>query len=98
MKHQVDLSPFQDLQAIIDNEEPLYCNPNVTVTSWISLPLNGMDFGFGNEVCMTPGYHASDGDCLILPRCDGDGSLTVAVCFQAEYVKDFKKFFYEDII
>ncbi|KAG9134710.1 hypothetical protein Leryth_001020 [Lithospermum erythrorhizon] len=98
LKHQENLSLFQDLHAMMNNERPRYFNPNVTVTSWTSLPLSGMNFGFGNEVCMAPGHHESDGDCLILPGRDEDGSLIVAVCFQAEYMDAFKKIFYKEII
>lgn len=97
LKNLKDFSRLQDIHALRTNEGPFYGNPNIGVISWISLPLHGVDFGWGKEVFMVPGTHDCDGDSLILPGYDGDGALVVALCLQAECMDDFKKFFYEDI-
>ncbi|KAK6126623.1 hypothetical protein DH2020_039633 [Rehmannia glutinosa] len=97
LKNLEDFSRLQDIHALRSNQGPFYGNPNLGVISWIALPLYGLDFGWGKEVFMAPGTHDCDGDSLILPGYDGDGSLVVALCLQAECMEDFKKFFYEDI-
>ncbi|KAI3447302.1 hypothetical protein Pfo_003967 [Paulownia fortunei] len=97
LKNLEDLSRLQDIHALRTNQGPFYGNPNLGVISWMALPLHGLDFGWGEEIFMAPGTHDCDGDSLILPGYDGDGSLVVALCLQAACMEDFKKFFYEDI-
>ncbi|KAK9275145.1 hypothetical protein L1049_022404 [Liquidambar formosana] len=100
LKYQPDLTRFQDLHAL-DREStqgPFYGNPNLTVTSWLTLPIYSLDFGWGKEMYMGPGILGFDGETVILPIPDGDGSIVVALCLQVEHLEDFKKFFYEDII
>ncbi|KAF3673002.1 Spermidine hydroxycinnamoyl transferase [Capsicum annuum] len=97
MKKQEDLSKYQDIHAFKNKEGAFYGNPNLGVISWINLPLLGLDFGWGKEIHMNPGIHEFDGDCVILPANEGDGSLTVAIVLQDAHVDAFKQFFYEDI-
>ncbi|MCD9639022.1 hypothetical protein HAX54_023266 [Datura stramonium] len=97
VKSQEDLSKFQDIHAFKSKEGPFYGNPNLGVVSWISLPLLGLDFGWGKEIHMSPGIRENDGDCVILPGNEGDGSLTVEIVLQDAHMDAFKKFFYEDI-
>ncbi|RDX76205.1 Spermidine hydroxycinnamoyl transferase, partial [Mucuna pruriens] len=82
LKKQEDLSRFQDLYAIGSEKGPFYGNPNLGVVSWLTLPIYGVDFGWGKEVYMGPGTHDFDGDSLLLPGPDGDGSLLLALCLQ----------------
>lgn len=97
LKKEEDLSKYQDIHAFRNKEGPFYGNPNLGVISWISLPVLGLDFGWGKEFHMSPGIHEYDGDCVILPDNEGDGSLTVAIVLQEAHVDAFKRFFYEDI-
>ncbi|KZV34328.1 spermidine hydroxycinnamoyl transferase [Dorcoceras hygrometricum] len=97
LKNLKDLSRLQDIHAMKTNQGPFYGNPNLGIISWMSLPLYGLDFGWGKEIFMGPGTHDCDGDSLILPGHDEDGSMFVALCLQAGCMEDFKKFFYEDI-
>ncbi|KAK7291875.1 hypothetical protein RIF29_07375 [Crotalaria pallida] len=98
LKNQEDLTRFQDLHAIGSDKGPFYGNPNLGVVSWLTLPIYGLDFGWGKEVYMGPGTHDFDGDSLLLPGPDGDGSLVVAICLQVVHMEAFKKHFYEDIL
>ncbi|KAH6756672.1 spermidine hydroxycinnamoyl transferase [Perilla frutescens var. hirtella] len=97
LKNLEDFSRLQDIHALRTKEGPFYGNPNIGVVSWMALPLRGVDFGWGKEIFMAPGTHDCDGDSLILPGCDGDGGLVVALCLQAACMDEFKKFFYENI-
>ncbi|XP_074297004.1 spermidine hydroxycinnamoyl transferase-like [Silene latifolia] len=98
--NQPDLTPFQDLHGRMLNngvDGPYYGNPNIGVISWLTLPIYGLDFGWGKEVYMGPGTHDYDGDCLILPGSTNDGSVKVALCLQLAHMDAFKKHFYEDV-
>ncbi|KAL2895676.1 Spermidine hydroxycinnamoyl transferase [Bienertia sinuspersici] len=92
-----DLSPFQDLHSRKSKDGPFYGNPNLGVISWLTLPIYGLDFGWGKEIYMGPGTHDSDGDCLMLPGREKDGSIKVAICLQVSHIDAFKIYFYEDI-
>ncbi|XP_024965678.1 spermidine hydroxycinnamoyl transferase-like [Cynara cardunculus var. scolymus] len=96
LKGQEDLSKFRELKSR-SNGGGFCGNPNLGVTSWLTLPIYGADFGWGKEVHMTPGTHDNDGDSLILHGEDGDGSLVVALCLQVRHMEDFQKLFYQDI-
>ncbi|KZV32145.1 spermidine hydroxycinnamoyl transferase [Dorcoceras hygrometricum] len=97
LKNLQDLSTLQDIHGMKTNQGPFYGNPNLGIISWLSLPLYGLDFGWGKEIFMGPGTYVCDGDIIILPGHDEDGSLIVSLCLQAGYIEDFKNFFYEDI-
>ncbi|KAL9662862.1 hypothetical protein QQ045_027697 [Rhodiola kirilowii] len=72
-------------------------NPNFRVTSLLSLPLYGNDFGWGPEDYMGPGEIGFAGKCFVLPGHDEDGSVVILLRLQVEYMDDFTKCFYEDI-
>ncbi|KVH57169.1 spermidine hydroxycinnamoyl transferase-like [Cynara cardunculus var. scolymus] len=98
LKNQEDLSKFQDLQWIRDDGGPFYGNPNLGVISWLTLPMHGVDFGWGKELFTGPGTgDAVDGDFLILRGEEASGSLVVASCLQVRHMEDFKRVFYQSI-
>ncbi|XP_071930536.1 hydroxycinnamoyl-CoA:piscidic acid hydroxycinnamoyltransferase-like [Coffea arabica] len=72
-------------------------NPNLLVTSWVGLGLYKADFGWGNEIFMTPGSVGYDGKLFIIPSPNGDGSFFIPLRLQVEHINAFKKHFYEDI-
>ncbi|KAK2412537.1 spermidine hydroxycinnamoyl transferase [Trifolium repens] len=98
-KKQEDFTKFQDLREMLGSDEkgPFYGNPNLGVVSWLTLPIYGLDFGWGKEVYMGPGTHEMDGDSLLLPSHDDDG-LLVAICLQEVHMDAFKRHFYQDIV
>nr|GMC83851.1 spermidine hydroxycinnamoyl transferase-like [Ipomoea batatas]GME17838.1 spermidine hydroxycinnamoyl transferase-like [Ipomoea batatas] len=69
-------------------------NPNFRFTSWISLPLSGMDFGWGKEIYTGPGAIKGDGMGFIIPSNEDDGSLKVIFGLQKEYIEAFENLFY----
>ncbi|KAH7544697.1 hypothetical protein FEM48_Zijuj01G0013200 [Ziziphus jujuba var. spinosa] len=98
LKNQPDLTRFQDLHALGSDQGPFYGNPNLGVVSWLTLPMYGLDFGWGKEIYMGPGTHDFDGDSLILKDPNEEGGLLLALCFQVEHMEAFKAHFYKDII
>ncbi|KAJ9147051.1 hypothetical protein P3X46_029256 [Hevea brasiliensis] len=98
-KNQQDLTKFQDIYALQGTDEgPFYGNPNLLLVSWLTLPIYGLDFGWGKEIYMGLGSVDFDGDAFLVPSHDSDGSLVLAICLQADHIKAFEKYFYEDII
>nr|XP_043625064.1 spermidine hydroxycinnamoyl transferase-like [Erigeron canadensis] len=98
LKNQEDLSKFQDLHLAKDDEGPFYGNPNLGVISWITLPMYGIDFGWGKEIFTGPGTDdAEDGDFLVLRGEEGDGSLILALCLQVRHMEDFRRVLYQSI-
>lgn len=97
-KNQEDLSMFQDLHAPESPAGASYGYPNVGVISWLSLPIYGLDFGWGKEIYMGPGTHDFDGDSLMLPGPNSDGSVVLALCLQVDHMEKFKEYYYEDIM
>ncbi|KAK4271077.1 hypothetical protein QN277_019820 [Acacia crassicarpa] len=94
LKNQNDLTKFQD----IHKDGPSFDgNPNLEIVSWLSLPIHGFDFGWGNEEHMGLGSHVSDGNSVLLPSFEEDGSIFVSMCLQEVHMNAFKKHFYEDI-
>ncbi|MED6108300.1 hypothetical protein PIB30_022430 [Stylosanthes scabra] len=79
---------------------PFFGNPNIILGSWMSLPVYEADFGSGK-----PFYFGHGGLCpydrgiIALAPDDGDngGGVVVFMNFQEEHMKDFIKFFWEDI-
>ncbi|KAJ6731759.1 TRICHOTHECENE 3-O-ACETYLTRANSFERASE [Salix purpurea] len=98
LKNQPDLTRFQDIHALRGAEGPFYGNPNIAVVSWLTLPIYGLDFGWGEEIYMGPGTHDFDGDSLLLPSPNEEGSVILAICLQAAHMEAFKQCFYEDIL
>ncbi|XP_010051711.1 spermidine hydroxycinnamoyl transferase [Eucalyptus grandis] len=98
IRRQPDLTTFQDLHAQGSTQGVFYGNPNLRLSCWLTLPLNGLDFGWGREIHMGLGNHDLDADSVVLPGREEAGGLVVAVCLQTAHIEDFKKFFYDDIV
>ncbi|KAL5193512.1 Spermidine hydroxycinnamoyl transferase [Glycine soja] len=76
---------------------PFYGNPNLTIVSWMSMPVYEADFGWGKPGYFGPGAVYPDGKAYIIRSSDEDGSLVVSAHLQTAHKELFKKFFYEDI-
>ncbi|KAF7153388.1 hypothetical protein RHSIM_Rhsim01G0025800 [Rhododendron simsii] len=97
MKRDKDLSKFRYSHVVGSTQGAFLGNPNIVITSWISLPLLGVDFGWGKEIYMRPGAIAFDGKSFIFPSHDEDGSFDVPFRLQVEHMDALKKFFYKNI-
>ncbi|KAL2322637.1 hypothetical protein Fmac_027016 [Flemingia macrophylla] len=72
-------------------------NPNIHITSWMSMPVYEADFGWGKPIYFGLGYVSSHDRAVILLGPEGDGSVIVSMHFQIAHMQAFKKFFYEHI-
>ncbi|KAF7153040.1 hypothetical protein RHSIM_Rhsim01G0025500 [Rhododendron simsii] len=92
MKREKDLSKFRYSHVVGSTQGAFLGNPNIVITSWISLPLRGVDFGWGKEIYMAPGAIAFDGKSFIFPGRDEDGSFDIPFRLQVEHMDAFKKY------
>ncbi|PQQ08427.1 shikimate O-hydroxycinnamoyltransferase [Prunus yedoensis var. nudiflora] len=70
--------------------------PNLSINSWIKLPIHDADFGWGRPIFMGPGRpFVLDGRCLLLPSTTNDGSISIILCLQSEHMKLFSKLLYD---
>ncbi|KAG4377428.1 hypothetical protein AAZX31_18G107300 [Glycine max] len=74
-----------------------YGNPNLLITSWMSMPMHEADFGWGKPVYLGLGSVSTQDRALIIQSPDGDGSIILSIHFQMEHMQLFKKYFYEDM-
>ncbi|KAL7097278.1 hypothetical protein ACP275_10G134500 [Erythranthe tilingii] len=97
LKELPDVGRFRSLDNNGRPKGDFYGNPNLAIISWMSLPLYGADFGWGNEIHLGPGPMGFDGKTFIIPTREGDGSFNVAIWLQEEYMAAFKNFLYDGI-
>ncbi|KAL8138197.1 hypothetical protein V2J09_004198 [Rumex salicifolius] len=95
-KKMDDFSICQELRALRSTDGP-YVNPNPGVISWLSMPLYGLDFGWGKEVHVSSCAHGVDGLAFVYPSRD-EGDVVVSLSLQVDHIDQFKKLFYDDIM
>ncbi|KAJ7955568.1 spermidine hydroxycinnamoyl transferase-like [Quillaja saponaria] len=78
-------------------KQPFFGNPNMSIGSWMSLPVYEADFGWGKPIYMGPGSLNADGKSFIMPGPGDNGSLIIALRLQTQHMEAFKMFFYDDM-
>ena len=76
---------------------PFAGNPNLQITSWMSMPVYEADFGWGKPMYFGLAYVSAQDRAVILLSPHGDGSVIVSMHFQIAHMQLFKKYFYENI-
>ncbi|XP_027933469.1 spermidine hydroxycinnamoyl transferase-like [Vigna unguiculata] len=79
------------------NSFPFAGNPNLHITSWMSMPMYEADFGWGKPVFFGLAYVCAHDRAVILLGPHGDGSIIVSMHFQEAHLELFKKFFYQSL-
>ncbi|KAE8732590.1 Shikimate O-hydroxycinnamoyltransferase [Hibiscus syriacus] len=69
--------------------------PNLSINSWMWLPLYDADFGWGRPIWLGPAKVSQDGKTYILPSPTNDGSLSVVSCLDTSHMKNFGQLLYE---
>ncbi|XVF89293.1 hypothetical protein PTKIN_Ptkin19aG0118600 [Pterospermum kingtungense] len=77
-----------DIKSIIRGPQTMRC-PNLSINSWIWLPLYDADFGWGRPVFMRPANIVHEGKVYIIPSPTKDGSLTLATRLETPHMKRF---------
>lgn len=87
--------------SIVENEKTkaakFYGNPNMHISSWMSMPVYEADFGWGKPLFFGPALVLPDGRSYLMRSSSGDGSLLLSVHLQSRHMELFKNFFYQDL-
>lgn len=92
-----DLARFRTYHTVGSTQGAFHGNPNLEITSWLGLPLKGVDFGGGKEIHVGPGSVAFDGKSFIMDGPNDDGSLIVALRLQVGHIDTFRELFYREL-
>lgn len=69
--------------------------PNLSINSWMWLPVYEADFGWGSPMWMGPAKVSQDGKTYVLPSPVKDGSLCVVTCLDTSHMEKFGQLLYE---
>ncbi|KAK8991690.1 hypothetical protein V6N11_062691 [Hibiscus sabdariffa] len=83
-----------DVKTVRRGAASMRC-PNLSINSWMWLPIHEADFGWGRPVFMRPANIVHEGKVYILPSSTGDGSLTLATCLETAHMKRFGTLLYD---
>ncbi|KAK7305045.1 hypothetical protein VNO77_42944 [Canavalia gladiata] len=81
-----------------DRNAPFDGNPNLGVVSWLSLPWQKADFGWGKPMYFGPGYMWASDIGAIIGSPEEDGSIIISMHFQVAHMHLFIKFFWQDML
>ena len=84
---QKDLSGLRSNFHIQGYSEATFLgNPNISLGSWIGLPIYDADSGWGKPIYVGPGLLNMDDKSFIMPSPTADGSLIIALRLQTQYM------------
>ncbi|KAK8509313.1 hypothetical protein V6N13_062361 [Hibiscus sabdariffa] len=69
--------------------------PNLSINSWMWLPIHDADFGWGHPVFMKHAKIFHEGKVYILPSSTGDGSFTLEARLETSHMERFATLLYE---
>jgi shikimate O-hydroxycinnamoyltransferase len=72
-------------------------NNDLLVVSWIGLPLNDVDFGWGRPSFVGRAIHNKSNLLYLVPSPDGDGGLNATLSMEPQALSRFKELFYEGL-
>lgn len=91
LNSQKDLGPLRNGLTVYGAGNKFYRCPNLLLISLMGAPIYDADFGWGPPMHMGPAMEGSEGSGFILPGCERDGSVVMAIYLQAEHMRAFKK-------
>ncbi|RWR91257.1 shikimate O-hydroxycinnamoyltransferase-like protein [Cinnamomum micranthum f. kanehirae] len=95
LRSAIDYLEMQtDLTPLVRGAHTFRC-PNIAIVSWTRLPIYDADFGWGRPMFMGPAWIAYEGQGFVLPSPTNDGSLSLAICLQADHMVHFQKYLYD---
>ncbi|KAK6290311.1 hypothetical protein POUND7_001852 [Theobroma cacao] len=83
-----------DIKSVRRGPHNMQC-PNLSIVSWMWLPIHDADFGWGRPIFMRPANIVHEGKAYILPSSNKDGSLTLVTRLEISHMKLFGKLLYE---
>ncbi|KAK4479694.1 hypothetical protein RD792_015224 [Penstemon davidsonii] len=88
----LELQP--DLVALAIGDHTFKC-PNLSINSWVRMPIYDADFGWGKPVFLGPGAISREGKVIMFPSPINDGSILLSIALPKEHMKRFEKIVYE---
>ncbi|XP_017983865.1 PREDICTED: shikimate O-hydroxycinnamoyltransferase [Theobroma cacao] len=73
-------------------------SPNLSINSWMRLPLYAADFGWGRPMHVGLANVIHEGKICIVPSPVDDGSLSLVVCLETSHMKQFEKCLYDFLL
>ncbi|KAK9707235.1 hypothetical protein RND81_07G182200 [Saponaria officinalis] len=70
-------------------------SPNLSINSWIGIPFSEANFGSGGPSYVRLGAVGYEGQTLIMPSSNGDGSLTVSINLSLSHMNLLKDCIYD---
>jgi shikimate O-hydroxycinnamoyltransferase len=70
-------------------------SPNLSVTSWVQLPLYKLDFGWGTPVFAGPPFIPFEGLVILVPSYTQDGSIDVLIGLFEPHMAKFQEICYQ---
>ncbi|XP_074279652.1 anthranilate N-benzoyltransferase protein 1-like isoform X2 [Silene latifolia] len=70
-------------------------SPNLSINSWFGIPFEEADFGLGEPTWVRLGGVGYEGQTLIMPSTNGDGSLSVSINLSMAHMNIFKNYIYD---
>lgn len=83
-----------DLSTLVRGPHTFRC-PNLSIVSWMWLPIHDADFGWGRPLFMGPAQVVQEGKLYILRSPTNDGSLSLITRLETSHMELFKKLLYE---
>ncbi|KNA11824.1 hypothetical protein SOVF_131530, partial [Spinacia oleracea] len=72
-----------------------FTTPNFTINSWVTIPVNDSDFGWGGPKYVRHGGIKYEGQSYLLASENGDGSISLAVKLYTVHMGLFGKYLYD---
>ncbi|OMO54499.1 Transferase [Corchorus olitorius] len=94
LRSALDYMEVVGAENVVFGPETMGC-PNLSINSWIWLPIHEADFGWGRPVYMRPANVVQEGKFYILPSPINDGSLSVVTRLETLAMESFGKLLYE---
>lgn len=85
-------------KSAVSRRPEMYKTPNLGITSWVRLPTEETDFGWGPPMFVGPLVVPYEGLAYLVRSPDSDnGSLSLAITLQTMQMKVFQEVFYHDL-
>ncbi|XVF07917.1 hypothetical protein REPUB_Repub06bG0180400 [Reevesia pubescens] len=88
------LEKADDITSVTRAPKTMRCL-NLSINSWMWLPIHDANFGWGRPIFMRPANIVHEGKAYILPSPTQDRSLTLVTCLETAHMKAFGSFLYQ---
>lgn len=83
-----------DIKTVMRSSATMRC-PNLSINSWMWLPIHDADFGWGRPIFMRPANIVHEGKAYIMPSPIKDGSFTLVTRLETSHMKKFRNLLYQ---